>query len=103
MRAPLHVALFHVFPKSEFDTGWRICEFQFIINAAPTKLNDLILTTNWVGRSVQNVCRSQATRELSIDRDIAGIDKVADSYFGGYRLGRFVDPAVRRHVRVAID
>ncbi len=41
--------------------------------------------------------------ELAVDRDVVGVDEVADPHLGGDRLRRLVDAAVGRHMRVAVD
>ena len=54
------------------------------------------------GRPAQ-AARRNAASELPINVDIRGIDEVANAHLGGNRLADFVDAAVGRHVRVAID
>ena len=52
---------------------------------------------------MKDVGRSKSARQLSVDGDVASVDKVADANFCCHRLRRFVDAAVGSHVRMAID
>ena len=97
------VALLDVFPQCELDAGRGRLELKVFVSVSPSEFDDLILPTDGIGRAVKDIGGRQATGELSVERDVFGIDKVTDTNFGRYGLGSFVDTAIGRHVGVAVD
>ena len=63
----------------------------------------MVLATDGVSGSVKDIGGGQSACQLSVHGDVFCIDKVSDSNFGGDRLSSLVDPAVGRHVRMAVD
>src|SRR5690606_33532032 len=97
------IAPLDVLAERELDPGRRLSELQLVGDEAPAELDHLILTSDRIGRAVEDVRRREAAGELAIDIDIVAIEEIADANLRGDRLRPFVDPAIGRHVRVAVD
>ena len=97
------VALLDVFPQGEFDTCRGRLELKVFVSVSPSEFDDLILSTDRIGRTVKDIGGRQAACELSVERDVFGIDKVPDTNLGGDGLGSLVDTAIGGHVGVAVD
>ena len=81
------VGLFDVFTQRKLDARYGTGELQPLGVRAPAKFDHLILTTNGVGRAMQQIRRRHAAGQLAVDVDVRRIDDVADTHFGGDRAG----------------
>ena len=78
-------------------------ELQRFIERSPAEFDHLILSADWIGRSVQNVRRCDSAGKMAVDRDVVAIDEITDAHFGRHGLTAFVDAAVGSHVRMTVD
>ena len=64
------VRLFRVLTQRELDPLGRAGEEKIVRSAAPTPLENGVLTADRVGRTVQDVGRGRPARQLAVDRDV---------------------------------
>ena len=60
----LPVSLFHIFTKSKLDS-FRCIFKNKIFERSPTKLDDRILSSNWICRTMQNIGSSRAPHPIA--------------------------------------
>ena len=97
------VALFDVLAEREFDALRRFGELHLFGEHAPAEFEDLVLASDRIGRTMQDVGRGYAASELTINRNVGRIDKVSNANFRRDRLRALVHTAVGCHVRMAVD
>ena len=95
--------MFDVFSESELNSLRGFGELHVFARHTPAKLDDLVLATDRIRRTVQNVGGGDTACQLSINRDVIGIDEVTNADFARDGLRGFVDSAIRRHVRMAVN
>ena len=92
-----------IFAEGELDSGHRAFERQLRRGLAPAQLDDDGLAADRIGAAMQNIRGRDAASEIAIDVDVFGIQHVGDVRDRRDRDAAFVDVAVHRDVRVAID
>jgi hypothetical protein len=97
------VGLLDVFPERKLDPLRRRRQLHLFRQPPPAEFDHLILAADRIRRAVQDVGRGHAAGKLPVDRDVIGVDEVADPHLSGDGLRAFVDPAIGRHVGMAVD
>ena len=92
----VHARTLDVLAQGEFDEAVGAVDQHLARGRAPTHLDQGRLTTDRVGRTVQQLGGSDATGQLPVDVDVLGIDHVTHADHA--RIGGDVVDAAERQV-----
>src|SRR5207244_33858 len=97
------IALFDILAQGELDTGHRSFELHRFRESSPPEFDDLILASDRVCRTVEQVCRGEPAGKLPIDRNVIGVDDIADPHHRSHSGAGFIDAPGDRRMRMAVD
>ena len=97
------VGLLDVFPEGEFDPARGGFQNHPVRRSPEPELDHGVLSSDGVGRTMEQVAGGQPSCQLTFYIDAFRIDHVGDSYHGGGGHGGFVHPAENHGMAVTVD